>query len=607
MNKLIRKYAIKSVLYLFYKSPWLRNIVLLNAGNNQAFASSAFSKIKFAEDKEKTQVFKKLNRLYHKRKYTQYIKLLNTHELWIIEERKSKYFSWAALITKGTRQSKVYIGNAVSINPIAVNDITTSIIISEYPQKSEIEDYLKKEALSSEYMTPLISCYVIAKFDGLEYLASLSRQSTFLTQLNYKEQLELYSLVNDFQQVVLSYEDNNDKVFTPKCYERIYDAYTRIGQFSLAEGIFLEADELYAPLKSAISAEINPHVINNKLERHFWFAKGDLVSAYHTYKRQRLSQILFVSFADKYTQKLEEIIDASSPLVLASWGPGDEVRFSCLYDLLSKLNASITISCEPRLYALLSQRFPDVKFISVNRTRRVSNSDSEQYNQLPHAKLHHLMDNALLPELQKFDKVTILTDIVSELFDDYLQNHQTIDFRLPSLSVSSSIIDEVKQLRQKNKTLIGLSWRSSIETIGRNEHYFQLPELTSLLKLENVVFVNLQYGDCNEEVQRIKNNYDFEFINVNVDQFNDFLSVYYVMQNLDVIVSAGTTVLELAGLSGTKTFALTNHPSFKSRVEKGNHDLWFPNIQYIDDMSHLSKVEVVDKIANRIGALDGSY
>lgn|GEM_PF-2438243 len=606
VNKFIRKYVVKSVLYLFYKSPWLRNIILLNAGNNQAFASPAISKIKTAEDKEKTQVFKKLNRLYHKRRYIQYIKLLNAHELWIIEERKSKYFSWAALITKGTLQSKVYIGNAVSIHPIAINDITTSIIISEYPKKFEIEEYLKQKALSSEYITPLVFCYVVAKFDGLESLVSLSRKPNFLTSLNYKEQLEFYVLVNDFQQVIFLYEGNKNRVFTPKCYERIYDAYTRLGQLSLAEGVFLEADELYAPLNNAISAEINPHVINNKLERHFWLAKGNLVSAFHTYKRQRLSQILFVSFEDKYTQKLEDILNANSPLVLASWGPGDEIRFSCLYDLLSKLNTSITVSCEPRLYELLSQCFPGVKFIPVNRTRRVSDNDAEQYNQLPHAKLHHLMDNTLLSELHKFDKVTILTDILSELFDAYRQSYQSTDFKFSKSNVSPSVINEVKQLRQKNKTLIGLSWRSSIETTGRNEHYFKLSELAPLLKLENVAFVNLQYGDCNEEVLQVKNHYNFEMVNLNIDQFNDFSSVYYVMQHLDIIVSAGTTVLELAGLSGTATYTLTNHPSFKSRVQKDNHDLWFANIKYIDDMTHLSKIEVVDEIAKRVEALDGA-
>jgi len=604
MNKIIKKYTVRFVLYLLNKSLWFRHFILLNA-NNKFFFGASISKIKLVEGKEKTRAFKKLNRLYRKRKYTQYIQFLNAHERWIIEGRRSKYFSWAALIAKGTLQSKEYIGEAVSIHPIAINDITTSIIISEYPQKTEIEEYLKNKALSSEYITQLIYCYVIAKFDGLEYLASLSCKPGFLTQLNYKEKLELYSLLNDFQQVVLLYEYNKNKIFTLKCYERIYDAYTRLGQLSLAQEVFLEADELYAGQKSTFPPGVNLHAINNKLERHFWFAKGDLVRAYHTYKRQRLSQILFVSFGSQYSQKLKDIIDASSPLVLASWGPGDEIRFSCLYHLLNKINSSITISCEPRLYDLLSQRFPEVNFIPVNRARRVSNLDATKYSQLPHAKLHHLMDNKLLSKLHKFDKVTILTDILSELFDDYLQSQQATYFKLPPSGLRLSVINEVRQLRAINKTLIGLSWRSSVETISRNEHYFQLSELVSLLKLKNVVFVNLQYGDCNDEVKRLKNDVNFEFVNVNIDQFNDFSSVCYVMQNLDVIVSAGTTVLELAGLSGSTTFALTNHPAFKSRVQKGNHDLWFPNIKYIDDMTHLNKIEVVAEIAKRIEALDG--
>lgn len=540
--------------------------------------------------------------MYNTHKHAQYINFFDTHKLWILEERESKYFGWAALITNGTRESKVYIGNAVSINPIAINDIITSIIISDAPQGSKIKKHLKKKAFSSENMTPLALCYVVAKFYGVEALATLFCKPSFLTQLNYKEQLELYYLVNNAQQVVLLYENNKDKVFTLQCYERIYDAYTRLGQLKFAEGVFLEADELYAPLKNVISAEINPNAINNKLERQYWFAKGDFVRAFHAYKRQQLSQVLYVSFEDKYTQELEDIINAKSPLVLASWGLGDEIRFSRLYNLLTKLNPSITISCEPRLYELLSLRFPEVKFISTGRTYRVTENDSEAYNKLPHDKLHHLMDNALLYELEQFDKVTIVTDLTSQLFDDYLQNRKTIDVRHPSSVLSSSFIDEVKKIREKNKTIIGLSWRSSIETIVRNEHCFQLQELEPLFKLENVAFVILQYGDYSKEVERIKTNY-----NVDTSLLNDFSGVYDVMQHLDIIVSTGSTVLELAGLSGIKTFALTNVPHFKSRVQKDNHDLWFPSIEYIDDMTHLNKVELVDKIAKKIEALDGCF
>ena len=312
----------------------------------------------------------------------------------------------------------------------------------------------------------------------------------------------------------------------------------------LAEKIFIEADQKHAPLKGVISAEINPHTINNKLERHFWFAKGSLVNAYNTYKRQELSQILFVAFGNKYTQKLKDIIHSSSPLILASWGPGDEIRYSRLYDALIRLNASITISCEPRLYELLSQRFPKAKFIKVNRNRIVSDSDLDKYNQLPHKFLHRIMDNYLFSEIEKYDKITILTDISSELIEDFVHSNQYDAVKLPCSKVHTDLIEQVKLLRKKNKMIIGLSWRSSLETLmNRYDHYFNLNELAPLLKLEDMIFVNLQYGNCSEEIMHLQSHCDSEFINLDVDYYNDFLSVYYICQNLDVIVSSGTTVL----------------------------------------------------------------
>ena len=134
--------------------------------------------------------------------------------------------------------------------------------------------------------------------------------------------------------------------------------------------------------------------------------------------------------------------------------------------------------------------------------------------------------------------------------------------------------------------------------------YFNLNELAPLLKLEDMIFVNLQYGNCSEEIMHLQSHCDSEFINLDVDYYNDFLSVYYIMQNLDVIVSSGTTVLELAGLSGTETFVLTNHQYFKPRIQKNNRDVWFPNIKYIDGMTNLSKIDVVTKIAKNIEALN---
>ncbi|GEM80855.1 hypothetical protein VSU01S_31000 [Vibrio superstes NBRC 103154] len=570
-------------------------------GNNKLFGSP-LSRVKDEEEKRKEKVFKKLNRLYRKRQYSDYIKLLNSHSLWVEEEKKSKYYSWAALIVKGSDDSKYYIGEAVNLHPIAINDITTSIVISEYHDKQEILSYLRKKALHSPQLKALTFCYVLAKFDEQPYLNKLIEKPYFTACLNNEEILEVYSLLGNSKRVIDVYQSTQSNILSIKSYERIYDAYTRERCFETAEKVFFEADRIHAPLKSTISKLINPNAINNKLERHFWFAKGDLIKAYRTYKRQRLSQVMYVRFDQRYTQSLEQISRAKSPIVFASWGPGDEIRFSGLYHILSQVNSNITIACEPRLFELFSELFPKIRFYPVDRTRRVDERNATKYNKLPDAKLHHLMDNAIYSQLARFDKVTILTDIISDIFSQYLKDNKRTSIKLSANLVNKEIQNEIANLRLQGKRLIGISWRSTIETTGRNEHYYSTRELSPIFELKDTIFVNLQYDDCSSEMKDIILAPGSEFVTLDIDQFNDFSTVLYIMQNLDVVISAATTVFELAGLSGVDTYALTNHHALSSRVVANNEDLWFKNIKYINNMTNLTKKDLVDRIADEIEA-----
>ena len=599
MRNLIKNQVLNLALRLFYSNSHFRKLVLEHRGNNKIFSSSV-SRMKNEEEKNKNLLFNKLNRLYRRRKYDQYIKLLNSHSLWVREEKKSKYFSWAALITKGSPESKLYLGEAVALHPIAINDITTSIVISEYENKFEIEAYLKSTAFSSPQLTPLVFCYVLLKFEERTYLKKLIEKKYFSVLLNNEEILEVYSLLQSNHQVINIFENTSPKVFSPRSYERVYDAYTREHFFDKAEEVFLEADRLYAPLKSTVSSVINPNVINNKLERHFWFAKGDLIKAYATYKRQRLSQIMSVTFEHQYTQSLDTLRDAKSPIVFASWGPGDEIRFSCLYDLLFSINPNITIACEPRLFGLFQEMYPDIHFVSVNRTRRVGEANASTYDKLPHPKLHHLMDNSTYSRIEDFDSMAILTDVISELFESYQKNTRSKDIALTPSVIADSVKNHISQLKSQGKRLVGVSWRSSIETASRNEHYYSMEELASLFKLDNTIFINLQYDDCSEEINNVVLGSGSEFVTLEVDQFNDFTTVLFIMQQLDFVISAATTVLELAGLSGVKTYALSNHHALMSRVTVNNRDLWFRNIEYVENMTALTKSELVQYITEKV-------
>lgn len=539
------------------------------------------------DDPYQQEIIKSLDRLYRKNKYTKYIQLFERNKKWLYENRLSKYFSWAAVVTKGTSQSLEYCCKAVELQPKALNDITTAIIEDAYPDKEQFKRSLSRAAFDSEFSTPIILVYVLIKLGESRLLSKLLSKDYVRKVFPDDELLESYSLIGQHQSVIELFESSNDSCLVRlPIYELVYDSYTKLNQLDKALLLFQRADKLFNGSRTCLNKTINPHAINNKLERQFWFQKGDLIRAYSTYKRQRLSQVLATALPNLYTQSLAIIESSEQPLVLASWGPGDEIRFSRVYNILHGMNSRVTISCEPRLQEVLSLRYPDITFLPVSRTRRVDARTAPQFNKLPTKKLHHILDNKTYSNLECYSHVCLLTDILSELVEKG-------DFQ------SERKIQKLPKFRP-DTLRVGISWSSSIQTANRNEHYFSFEDLSALFTIPNVRFYNLQYGDCSTELDKIEKQFGVRVIDPNIDQFNDFGAVLELMDSLDVILSVGTTVLELSGLSKTPVYALTNSKAFQYRACSDGTDFWFKNIHYIDGFSELSKAEVTKEIVKKI-------
>ncbi|OOE92184.1 hypothetical protein, partial [Salinivibrio sp. IB643] len=464
---------------------------------------------------------------------------------WLYEKRLSKYFSWAAVITKGSEKSLDYCCSAIYLHPKSLNDITTAIIEDAYPDKTYFIDRLIRTAFSSTFFSPIVLTYVLIKQNKHDQLKTLINKSYVESIFPDDELLESFSLTSQYKLVVDLFESSQDpSLVTLPIYEMVYDALTKLNRLSEAKAIFNRADTLFNEERKCSNKTINPHAINNKLERHFWFQKGDLIKAYATYKRQRLAQVLANVFTDKYTQDISVVESSKSPLILASWGPGDEIRYSKTYQILQKINPNITVSCEPRLHSILLNRYPGIKFLPVTRTRRVDSASAHMFNKLPDKKLHHILDNKTYSKIKQYSHICLLTDILSELIEKSMP-----EAHMPTKNIGIVPTDNLK---------VGISWTSSINTASRSEHYFSVDDLSQLFKMPSVDFYSLQYGNCSSELAEIKKKYGVDIIESDIDQFNDFEAVLKLMDRLDVILSVGTTVLELSGLSKTPVFVLTN-------------------------------------------------
>jgi hypothetical protein len=150
----------------------------------------------------------------------------------------------------------------------------------------------------------------------------------------------------------------------------------------------------------------------------------------------------------------------------------------------------------------------------------------------------------------------------------------------------------------KNKKIVGICWRSGVLTADRSLHYAPLSSWKPIFDTENTVFVNLQYGDCDQELQQARDVLGIDIVRwPDLDLRNDLEGLAALMKNLDVVVSVGTAVAQMAGALGNHLMLLTP----RSWTLFGqNHYPWFGNTELFVAETNQSVEALIPKIAERL-------
>jgi len=105
---------------------------------------------------------------------------------------------------------------------------------------------------------------------------------------------------------------------------------------------------------------------------------------------------------------------------------------------------------------------------------------------------------------------------------------------------------------------VGICWRSMLLTTQRKKFFSALELWAPVLEKTNVKFINLQYGDCKEELQNVRDKlgaviHQFEDLDLKMDLDDNAA----LCAALDLVVSAPTAAAALAAGTGTETWFLT--------------------------------------------------
>ena len=323
------------------------------------------------------------------------------------------------------------------------------------------------------------------------------------------------------------------------------EAYNNMGNAFREQG---KLDEAIEAFNKAISLKPDfPEAYNNlgfvKLMTDEW--KDGIKLLQCRWKTKSMQNYKRVFKAPEWDGNLA--LEGKTLLIWGEQGPGDMIIWSSCLDYYTKTGAKVIVECSPKLVKLLTMSFPKI-------TVRVENKEVK----------HEEEDFDFQIPMETLFGYACLSGKISSDQREYIFPDETkVDYWKNRLKIITE------------KPCIGISWKSPVMNLKRQNNYADLSFWKPLLQNENYTFFNLQSSDFEGDLQRIDQDFGVEVINFKeIDHYNDLAEVAAFCKALDKTISIATTVAQISTAVGTHTIIPTwrqgpwNNILFNSRGPK---------------------------------------
>ncbi|MES2293047.1 MAG: tetratricopeptide repeat protein [Pseudomonadota bacterium] len=241
-----------------------------------------------------------------------------------------------------------------------------------------------------------------------------------------------------------------------------------------------------------------------------------------------------------------EPVEGLKLLLVGEQGLGDEFMFAnILPDIARDLgpDGKLQIAVDPRLVTLFQRSFPDAEVGTYDDRTLIDNDGNKALRLIPFAADGNEPDMwaPMGTALQVYRK-------------------QLSDFRHEAFLVPDPV--RVAEFRDRLANLpgkkVGICWRSMMLEAKRAKYFSPIDGWAPVLKTEGVSFVNLQYGDCAEEIARAADKHGVTIHQIEgLDLRNDIEGTAALSAALDLVLSAPTAAAATAASVGAKVWFLT--------------------------------------------------
>ncbi len=264
-----------------------------------------------------------------------------------------------------------------------------------------------------------------------------------------------------------------------------------------------------------------------------------------------------------------EPLTGKTVLVWREQGVGDDIRFaSCLSDIIAQATAErghVIVETDPRLITLYARSFPTA-------TIRAPGELAEG-------------------EIIDFDIAAgSLPSLFRNTVSDFPDPHAYLKPKQAQVDIFRKEVDALG-----DGLKVGISWRSQNMASSRRRFYTELGDWQALFAHQNIQLVNLQYGNAAPEIEEANTRLNANIHVVNgLDLKNDLDGAAALTSAMDLVISASTSVGDMAGALGVPTFiyGAHQHPMCLGT----EHFPWYPSVTWIGHRWNEALQQSVDKI-----------
>jgi tetratricopeptide (TPR) repeat protein len=422
------------------------------------------------------------------------------------------------------------------------------------------------------------------------YYASYSNISKCLVELNKREKAISYlKKCLDLKPGFIEAINNLANIYNSSAnYDKAIELYTQILQrnknhpdvnLNIAIAYFHNKEYDNANNFFEICKKINPD--NDKFKKNY--------SYFLLYKQQykkaweiadgRLDLQEFIkrgSWIENFKNKIwngEKLHQEDKILIVKEQGIGDEILYSTMYPEALRYFSNIQIEVEKRLLTIFQKSYGnEEKFLPAFS---ISN-DKEKLKDIKKVIFSASLARLFRNSKESFPKKNILKT------DDKIFNK--IKIKLEKIS--------------KNKK-VGISWKSKRVFFGEAKS-IDLSFFSSIFNNKSLTFINLQYGEVDEDILRLKKDYNIEIINLKeIDLFNDFEATSSLLKNLDLFISVSNSTAHLAGALNVETLLIKPKANaiFHYWNQPSDSTPWYPSIKLIEQTDNNEKmIKEINKI-----------